>query len=87
MNRFANPTTKFGERRFVRSSDDVPQRPKYRILHHDSRSHYGLQVADYCCWAIFRKHEHKDAIHYSGIKSAVWSEFDIFQSGTTYYYR
>ncbi len=46
-----------------------------------------LQVADYCCWAIFRKHEHKDATHYSGIKSAVWSEFDIFQSGTTYYYR
>ena len=22
---------------------------KYRILHHQSRSHYGLQVADYCC--------------------------------------
>ncbi len=65
----------------------LPQRPKYRILHHDSRSHYGLQIADYCCWAIFRKHEHKDATHYSGIKSAVWSEFDIFQSGTTYYYR
>ena len=28
---------------------------KYRILHHQSRSHYGLQVADYCCWAVFRK--------------------------------
>ena len=27
----------------------------YRILHHDSRSHYGLQVADYCCWAVHRK--------------------------------
>ena len=26
---------------------------RYRILHHQSRSHYGLQVVDYCCWAIF----------------------------------
>ena len=23
---------------------------KYRVLHHQSRSHYGLQIADYCCW-------------------------------------
>lgn len=33
---------------------------KYRILHHQSRSNYGLQVADYCCWAIFRKWERED---------------------------
>ena len=68
-------------------SSMLPQRPKYRILHHDSRSHYGLQVADYCCWAIFRKHERKDITHYSEIESAVRSDFDIFQSGTTHYYR
>ena len=30
----------------------LPTGTKYRVLHHDSRSHYGLQVADYCCWAI-----------------------------------
>lgn len=30
---------------------------KYRVMHHRSRSHYGLQIADYCCWAIFRKRE------------------------------
>ena len=30
-------------------------RGAYRILHHSSRSHYGLQVADYCCWAAQRK--------------------------------
>ncbi len=35
----------------------LPNSPRHRILHHDSRSHYGLQVADYCCWAIFRKSE------------------------------
>ena len=67
-------------------SNMLHQRRKYRILHHDSRSHYGLQVVDYCCWAVFRKHEHKDITYYSGIKSAVRSEFDIFRSGTTYYY-
>jgi hypothetical protein len=30
---------------------------KYQILHHSSKSHTGLQVADYCNWAIFRVHE------------------------------
>ena len=64
----------------------LPGSLKYRILHHDSRSHHGLQVADYCCWAIFRKHERGDLAYYRRIQSAVLSEFDIFQAGTTYYY-
>ena len=33
----------------------LPAGAKYRLLHHQSRSHYGLQVADYCCWAVYRK--------------------------------
>lgn len=57
----------------------------YRILHHDSKSHYGLQVADYCSWAIFRKWQSKDMRSYNLI-SPLSSEFDIFQSGTRYYY-
>ena len=61
-------------------------RPKFRVLHHDSRSHYSLQVADYCCWAIFRKHERGDSAHFNVIGSAVHSEFDIFRTGTTHYY-
>lgn len=37
-------------------ADMLPQgERKYKILHHASRSHYGLQIADYCCWAIYRK--------------------------------
>ena len=44
---------------------------KYRILHHQSRSHYGLQVADYCSWAIFRKWEMGDSTWYDRIKLAV----------------
>ena len=33
----------------------VPKPAAYRLLHHASKSHYGLQVADYCCWAVHRK--------------------------------
>ncbi len=58
----------------------LPQSPRHRILHHDSRSHYGLQVADYCCWAIFRKLERGDASYYRRIERAVRSELDILRA-------
>lgn len=64
----------------------LPVSPKYRVLHHDSRSHYGLQIADYCCWAIFRKHEREESAYFDRISSAVRSEFEIFRTGTTCYY-
>ena len=64
----------------------LPAGAKYQILHHDSRSHRGLQVADYCCWAIFRKYERDDLTAYNRISPAVLSEFDIFRRGVTYYY-
>ena len=56
----------------------LPQGMRYRILHHASRSHYGLQVADYCCWAVFRKWNRNKTHYYDLIKQAVRSEFDIF---------
>ena len=59
---------------------------KYRILHHDSRSHYGLQVADYCCRAVFRKLQTGKTTYFDRIRSAVRGEFDIFQTETRYYY-
>ena len=59
---------------------------KYRILHHQSRSHYGLQVADYCCWAIFRKWQRGESTWYDRIKPALRSELDVFESETRYYY-
>ena len=47
----------------------------------------GLQVADYCCWAIQRKWERlKDSRSYSLIQSKIKSEYDLFQRGTTVYY-
>ena len=64
----------------------LPHGLKYRILHHSSRSHYGLQVADYCSWSIFRKHEVGDSAYFDRISPALHSDFDIFRNGTTYYY-
>ena len=53
-----------------------PPKVTYRIIHHQSRSHYGLQVADYCCWAIFRKWERGDNTWYERIKPAVRGEYN-----------
>lgn len=51
---------------------------KYRILHHQSRTNYGLQIADYCCWAIFRKWERGDCAWYDRIKPAINGELNTF---------
>lgn len=64
----------------------LPSHMRYRIIHHASRAHYGLQIADYFCWAIFRKWEQADTLHYNSLKVAIKSEFDIFRTGNTYYY-
>ena len=51
----------------------------YRVLHHQSRSHCGLQVADYCCWAVFRKWQRGENVWYDRIKPAVCNEFEILR--------
>ena len=53
---------------------------RLRTFHHVSCSHYGLQLADYCCWAMFRKWERGDTGYLDRIQSAVRSEFDIFRT-------
>ena len=58
----------------------LPPRMKYHILHHQSRSHYGLQVADYCCWAIFRKWQTGERAWYDHIKPAVRNEVEFYRS-------
>ena len=55
----------------------LPPGVKHRILHHQSRSHYGLQVADYCCWAVFRKWEMADSAWLDRIGSATRNEFEF----------
>ncbi len=59
---------------------------KYRVLHHNSCSHYALQVADYCNWAIFRKWERQDDKYYKLIEPFIRSEFEIFEKGKVYHY-
>ena len=58
----------------------------YYIFHHDSKSSGGLQVADYCNWAIYRKWERQDLRSYNLIGNAIKSEFDIFAAGSKRYY-
>lgn len=64
----------------------LPRGVRGRILHHDSRSHYGLQVADYCSWAIYRKWQNGKTDYYDRVKPALHSEYDIFERGRTIYY-
>lgn len=64
----------------------LPAQVKYRVLHHASKSNFGLQVADYCNWAIYRKWEREDARSYDLIRARIRSEYDIFQRGTRHYY-
>ena len=64
----------------------LPSGLRYHILHHQSRSHYGLQIADYCCWAIFRKWQKGEMAWYDRIKPAVRHEVDIFRTKSKYYY-
>lgn len=64
----------------------LPTSARYRIYHHDSKSNFDLQIADYFSWATYRKWDRGDARSYDLIKSVVRSEFDIFRTGTTHYY-
>ena len=52
-----------------------PLKPRYRILHHRSCSHYGLQIADYFSCAIFRKWEKGDGSWRDRIEPAVRGEY------------
>lgn len=64
----------------------LPDGIKYKVLHHASKSHYGLQIADYCNWAIYRKWNTNDRLHYDQVGPAISSEFDIFRAGVMHYY-
>ena len=67
-------------------ADMLPQGVRYRVLHHDSKSNMDLQIADYCNWAIYRKWDTQDERSYRVIRPVMNSEFDFYQTGTTFYY-
>lgn len=67
-------------------ADMLPITVPYSVLHHESKSSAGLQVADYCTWAIYRKWDGNDERSYQVIARAIRSEFDIFRTGVKRYY-
>lgn len=52
----------------------------------EAKTDPGLQVADYCCWAIQRRWERNDARSYDLIQSKIATEQDYFESLTDYFY-
>lgn len=64
----------------------IKGRVSYRIFHHKSKSNFDLQITDYCNWAIYRKWDSNDFRSYNYIKDVIKSEFNIFQTGKTYFY-
>lgn len=58
----------------------------FSVLHNGSAAHACLQAIDYLTWAVYRKWNSQDMRSYEVIAQLVASEFDIFRTGTTYYY-
>ncbi len=50
-----------------------------KIYHTNSFAHPFLQLADYFCWAIYRKHEKNDSRSYNIITKAVENEWVVFK--------
>lgn len=50
---------------------------KFHILHHPSKTNFGLQIADYCNWAIYRKWAGNDLRSYELIKDKIRTEIEI----------
>ena len=59
----------------------------FEIYCHSSSADLNCQLADYCCWAISVRRERGEERPYKIIKSRIKSEFEIFRTGTTEYYK
>ena len=64
----------------------LPAGTRYRVFHHDSKSNYDLQIADYCIWAVYRKWALGDARSYEMIAPVVKQEWNYYQAETATYY-
>jgi hypothetical protein len=54
--------------------ENLPRKIKesnYQILHHSSKSHVALQIADYCNWALFRMFETGDETYFQKIRPSI----------------
>ena len=65
----------------------IYSKPFY-LYFHENRSDKNTQIADYCCWAIYRKWTDGEIRPYNAVKKGnkIKSEFDIFETGSTLYY-
>lgn len=67
-------------------SKTLPESVRYRVLHHDSKSNFDLQIAYYCCWAIHKKWHNNDLRSYNLIRSAIGVELLVFEGEEHEYY-
>jgi len=60
----------------------------FYLYFHQNRSDKNTQIADYCCWAIYRKWTDREIRPYNAVNKGnkIKSEFDIFKTGKTIYY-
>ena len=60
----------------------------FYLYFHENRSDKNTQIADYCCWAIYRKWTDGEIRPYNAVNKGnkIKSEFDIFETGKTIYY-
>lgn len=58
----------------------------WKVAWWPSESDPCLQVADYCAWAVQRKHELGDERSYALIRDKIHTEFQVFETGGTYFY-
>jgi hypothetical protein len=66
-------------------SSELKAEYPYHLFIHSSASHPMLQVADYCCWAVFKKWKDWELRPYSRIQRALLTELDVLASETTEY--
>ncbi len=60
----------------------------FYLYFHQNRSDKNTQIADYCCWAIYKKWTNGETRPYNAVNKGnkIKSEFDIFKTGKAIYY-
>jgi hypothetical protein len=58
----------------------------FAIYFHQNKADLNCQIADYCGWAIAIKWERQEFRSYKLVAPRVRSEFEIFRTGTKYFY-
>ena len=48
--------------------DDLPRLP-FQVFHHRRASNAWIQVADYCCWSVWRKWENRNLEAYNQLRA------------------